>query len=464
MTTYRTIEVDGTEIFYREAGAPEARTLLLLEGFPSSSAQYEQLIGRLADRFHLVAPDYPGFGRSTALAGETTFDRVTAVIDTFTRAKGLERFAVYMFDFGAPVGFRLATRHPERIEALVIQNGNAYEDGLGPNMQALKPYWADRAGNETAIRGLRGWRAHVRSTSTASRIRQASTRISGSSTSGIWISPAATGSCSISSSTIRRTWRSTRAGTSTCAPTSRLRCSPGAGTMPSSPRPARMRICRICLRQSCICSTRVTSRPRRTARKSPTSSHRSWHVASTHAARRPTAASATPDDSHSTAAHDGVFAITITLLVLEIEPPTDGENLLHGLVALWPSYLAYAVTFLFIGQVWVNHHVMFDHILAADRIVLLLNTVLLMVVAFLPFATSVLAEALRSGHGQRTAVGFDGIRVRRDRADVHRGLAVRVPPPPARRGPRLGRRDSHWQARAGRSGLRTSSSISPMSG
>jgi uncharacterized membrane protein len=106
---------------------------------------------------------------------------------------------------------------------------------------------------------------------------------------------------------------------------------------------------------------------------------------------------------------DGVFAITITLLVLEITPPTDEEDLLHGLLELWPSYLAYAVTFLFIGQVWANHHVMFDHIRAADRTVLFLNTVLLMVVAFLPFATSVLAEALRSGHGQRTAVGFYGI-------------------------------------------------------
>jgi uncharacterized membrane protein len=105
---------------------------------------------------------------------------------------------------------------------------------------------------------------------------------------------------------------------------------------------------------------------------------------------------------------DGVFAITITLLILEITPPDD-ENLLHGLLALWPSYLAYALTFLFIGQVWVNHHVMFDHIRAADRAVLLLNTVLLMVVAFLPFATSVLAEALRSGHGERTAVVFYGI-------------------------------------------------------
>ena len=106
---------------------------------------------------------------------------------------------------------------------------------------------------------------------------------------------------------------------------------------------------------------------------------------------------------------DGVFAISITLLILEIKPPTDEKNLLHGLLDLWPSYLAYALTFLFIGQVWANHHVMFDHIRAADRSVLFLNTLLLMVVAFLPFATSVLADALRSGDGQRTAVCFYGI-------------------------------------------------------
>jgi uncharacterized membrane protein len=117
----------------------------------------------------------------------------------------------------------------------------------------------------------------------------------------------------------------------------------------------------------------------------------------------------TRDTARLVAFSDGVFAITITLLVLEIGPPTETGSLLHGLLALWPSYLAYAVTFLFIGQVWVNHHVMFDHILGAGRTVLLLNTVLLMVVAFLPFATSVLAEALRSGHGRRTAVAFYGI-------------------------------------------------------
>lgn len=106
---------------------------------------------------------------------------------------------------------------------------------------------------------------------------------------------------------------------------------------------------------------------------------------------------------------DAVFAIAVTLLVLEIRPPTDYAHLLHGLGVLWPSYLAYALTFLFIGQVWANHHVMYDHIRVADRVILLLNTLLLMIVAFLPFATAVLAGALRSGNGLRTAVVFYGI-------------------------------------------------------
>ena len=115
------------------------------------------------------------------------------------------------------------------------------------------------------------------------------------------------------------------------------------------------------------------------------------------------------DTNRLVAFSDAVFAITITLLILEIRPPADYGNLLHDLLALWPSYLAYGVTFLFIGQVWANHHVMFDHIRAADRVVLLLNTLLLMSVVFLPFATSVLAGSLRDGHGQRTAVCFYGI-------------------------------------------------------
>jgi pimeloyl-ACP methyl ester carboxylesterase len=154
MTVYRTTRVAGTEVFYREAGERTARTLLLLHGFPSSSAQYQRLMGRLEDRYHVVAPDYPGFGQSPPLEGTTTFDRIADVIDSFTEAIGLDRFSLYMFDFGAPVGFRLATRHPERVHALVLQNGNAYETGLGPGMQALRPYWQDRSANEDAIRGF----------------------------------------------------------------------------------------------------------------------------------------------------------------------------------------------------------------------------------------------------------------------------------------------------------------------
>ena len=106
---------------------------------------------------------------------------------------------------------------------------------------------------------------------------------------------------------------------------------------------------------------------------------------------------------------DGVIAIAVTLLVLEIRPPDDAEHMLRGLAALWPSYLAYAVTFMLIGQIWANHHVMFDHIRNAERVVLLLNTVLLMDIAFLPFAASVLAKAFRAGHGERTAVVFHGV-------------------------------------------------------
>ena len=154
MTAYRTIQVDATEVFYREGGEPAAPTLLLLHGFPSSSAQYQSLMERLEDRYHVIAPDYPGFGQSPPLDGTSTFDRIADVIDGFTHAKGLDLFSLYMFDFGSPVGFRLATGHPERVQGLVLQNGNAYEKGLGPGMQALKPYWQDRSANEDAIRGF----------------------------------------------------------------------------------------------------------------------------------------------------------------------------------------------------------------------------------------------------------------------------------------------------------------------
>ena len=154
MTHYRTVSADGVDVFYREAGDPAAPTILLLHGFPTSSAQYQGLIDRLADRFHLVAPDYPGFGRTEPLAGTTTFERLTDVVEAFVAALRLERYALYVFDFGAPVGFRLATRHPERVEALIIQNGNAYEAGIGPNLAGLAPYWEDRQAAEPAVRAF----------------------------------------------------------------------------------------------------------------------------------------------------------------------------------------------------------------------------------------------------------------------------------------------------------------------
>lgn len=154
MNAYRTIELEGNEVFYREGGDTSAPTLLLLHGFPSSSAQYDQLMQRLAGSAHVIAPDYPGFGRSPALTGSTTFDRLADAVDAFIEAKGLDRFSLYMFDFGSPVGFRIATRHPERVQGLVLQNGNAYRVGLGPGMQALEPYWQDRAANEAGVRGF----------------------------------------------------------------------------------------------------------------------------------------------------------------------------------------------------------------------------------------------------------------------------------------------------------------------
>lgn len=150
-TTYRTIDVDGSEIFYREAGPADGPVLLLLHGFPSSSAQYQPLIDELSDRVRLIAPDYPGFGLSPALAGTSTFERLTDVIEAFVDELRLERVSIYMFDFGGPVGFRLATRRPDLVESFVIQNANAYEEGLGPATAGLQPLWADPVHGEAAV-------------------------------------------------------------------------------------------------------------------------------------------------------------------------------------------------------------------------------------------------------------------------------------------------------------------------
>jgi len=155
---YRTADVDGFKIFYREAGPSKGPKLLLLHGFPSSSHMFRDLIPLLADRFHIVAPDLPGFGQSDMpprAQFKYTFDNIASVIDRFTEVVGFNRFAVYVFDYGAPTGFRLAVRHPERITAIISQNGNAYEEGLSDGWNPIRAYWEDASQkNREALRAF----------------------------------------------------------------------------------------------------------------------------------------------------------------------------------------------------------------------------------------------------------------------------------------------------------------------
>ena len=146
---HRTIDIDGQSIFYREAGSPEAPTLLLLHGFPTSSHMFRQLIPMLADKFHLLAPDYPGYGNSAMPAVDDfdySFENFSNIVERFTEKLGLDRYSLYLMDYGAPVGFRLAARHPERVQSLIIQNGNAYDEGIDNDFwEPIKEYWKDRA-------------------------------------------------------------------------------------------------------------------------------------------------------------------------------------------------------------------------------------------------------------------------------------------------------------------------------
>ena len=151
---YRTADVDGLKIFFREAGAADAPKLLLLHGFPTSSHMFRDLIPLLADRFHIIAPDLPGFGQSDAPKANT-FGSLAETIERFTEFVGFDRFAVYVFDYGAPTGFRLASRNPERITAIISQNGNAYVEGLSDGWNPIRAYWNDASeANREALRAM----------------------------------------------------------------------------------------------------------------------------------------------------------------------------------------------------------------------------------------------------------------------------------------------------------------------
>ena len=146
---YRTVVIDGVKVFYREAGPKDAPVLLLLHGFPTSSQMFRNLIPQLADRYRVIAPDYPGYGQSDMPAMDKfqySFDNLAKVVDKFTVAVGASKYALYVQDYGAPIGFRIASAHPERVTAIVVQNGNAYDEGIDNDFWApLKRYWADKS-------------------------------------------------------------------------------------------------------------------------------------------------------------------------------------------------------------------------------------------------------------------------------------------------------------------------------
>ena len=236
---HRTVNIDGLDIFYREAGPKDAPTILLLHGFPTSSHMFRNLIPALADEFHLVAPDYPGFGHSSAPPVDQfdyTFDKLADVVEKFTEKVGLKKYTLYVQDYGAPVGYRLAVRHPERVTALVVQNGNAYDEGLDNDFwKPLKAYWQDRTEkNAEPLRSFSRWKRPSGSTPTGSATWRRSARTPGPSTRRCSTGPATRRSswrCSTATAAIRR---SIPAGTTTSASTSRRPSSCGARTTRSS--------------------------------------------------------------------------------------------------------------------------------------------------------------------------------------------------------------------------------------
>ncbi|MGY2733796.1 pimeloyl-ACP methyl ester carboxylesterase [Sphingomonas sp. UYP23] len=272
-TTYHTTKVDGLDIFYREAGPKDAPTILLLHGYPSSSRMFATLIPLLADRYHLVAPDYPGFGQCAAPpAGQFRypFDHLAQMVDHFTQSVGLKTYVLYEQDYGGPIGMRLAVAHPQRVRAIIVQNAVAHEDGLGPAWAPLHAFWRDRVANEDkvipAFVSLAGAKArHLGSSPHPERYDPETWQ--GEYT--LLSRPGSIRSSRTCSSTTRPTSSPTPHGRRGCARTSRRRLSYGASMTPFSRwrRPRRTgATCRIPKSTS---STRAISRSTKRSTRSP---------------------------------------------------------------------------------------------------------------------------------------------------------------------------------------------------
>ena len=263
-TAYRTVQIDGLSIFYREAGPKDAPTILLLHGIPSASRQFEPLFARLSDHYHLVAPDYPGFGHSDWPDPKKfayTFDHIAEIMNRFTEALGLKRYTLYMHDYGGPVGFRMALAHPDRIDGAHRPGRRGARRGAGRELEGAQGVLGRSRRQRGACCARTSFRSRRRrpATSAAIRTSSATTRISGPTSSRFSASPPRPTSSATSSTTTARTSRRIRSGRPGCARSSRGCSSSGASTTsPSSsrsPRPTG----KTCRRPRSTCSKRATS-------------------------------------------------------------------------------------------------------------------------------------------------------------------------------------------------------------